>query len=208
MDSWILSLLIFLPVMGALGMCVVPFSQYKENKDVYKYIALGATGVQLLLAVILYMKFDPSLSVLDSPFTVQFDWISSFNIQYFIGIDGLSMPMVLLSALLSFLCILISWNVNKNVFGSSRAILEPMHSLAVDNTYIPFHIPIWAEIDSYNKKHSKYTGLFLAHDTGAAIKGPLRFDLFLGHGKEKEEIAGGLNSLGKAWFLIPKEVER
>jgi len=117
MDSWILSLLIFLPVMGALGMCVVPFSQYKENKDVYKYIALGATGVQLLLAVILYMKFDSSLSVLDSPFTVQFDWISSFNIQYFIGIDGLSMPMVLLSALLSFLCILISWNVNKNVFG-------------------------------------------------------------------------------------------
>jgi len=98
--------------------------------------------------------------------------------------------------------------INKNVFGSSRAILEPMHSLAVDNTFIPFHIPIWAEIDSYNKKHSKYTGLFLAHDTGAAIKGPLRFDLFLGHGKEKEEIAGALNSLGKAWFLIPKEVER
>ena len=117
MDSWILSLLIFLPVMGALGMCVVPFSQYKENKDVYKYIALGATGLQLLLATILYMKFDPSLTVIDSPFTVQFDWISSFNIQYFIGVDGLSMPMVLLSALLSFLCILISWNVNKNVFG-------------------------------------------------------------------------------------------
>ena len=117
MDSWILSLLIFLPVMGALGMCVVPFSQYKENKDIYKYIALGATGIQLLLAVILYMKFDPSLTVLESPFTVQFDWISSFNIQYFIGVDGLSMPMVLLSALLSFLCILISWNVNKNVFG-------------------------------------------------------------------------------------------
>ena len=117
MDSWILSLLIFLPVMGALGMCVVPFSQYRENKDVYKYIALGATGVQLLLAIILYMKFDPSLTVIDSPFTVQFDWISSFNIQYFIGVDGLSMPMVLLSALLSFLCILISWNVEKHVLG-------------------------------------------------------------------------------------------
>ena len=119
MDSWILSLLIFLPVMGAIGMCAVPFSQYKENKDVYKYIALGVTGLQLLLAIILYMKFDPSLTIDDpnNPFTVQFDWISSFNIQYFIGVDGLSMPMVLLSALLSFLCILISWNVNKNVFG-------------------------------------------------------------------------------------------
>ena len=56
MDSWILSLLIFLPVMGALGMCVVPFSQYKENKDIYKYIALGVTGLQLILTVFLYMS--------------------------------------------------------------------------------------------------------------------------------------------------------
>jgi len=97
---------------------------------------------------------------------------------------------------------------NKNVHGSSRAILEPMHSIAVDNKYISFHVPIWTEIDSFKKGHLPYRGLFLAQDTGAAIKGPLRFDLFLGHGKDKEEIAGSLNSKGKAWFLIPKEPER
>ena len=60
----------------------------------------------MLLAIILYMKFDPTLSIIESPFTVQLDWIPSFNIQYYIGVDGLSMPMIILAALLSFLCIL------------------------------------------------------------------------------------------------------
>ena len=106
MDSWILSLLIFLPVAGAIGMLIVSVSTESKDKNIYKMIALGITGVQLLLAVFLYMNFDSSLSVKDSPFTVQVDWISYFNIQYFIGVDGLSMPMVLLTALLSFICIL------------------------------------------------------------------------------------------------------
>ena len=117
MDSWILSLLIFLPVIGALIMCGVSVSNFKDDKDTYKFIALGTTGAQLVLAIILYMGFDPSLPVVDSPFTVQTSWISSFNIEYFVGVDGLSMPMVLLTALLSFLCIGISWNVDKHVFG-------------------------------------------------------------------------------------------
>ena len=117
MDSSILSLLIFLPVIGAIGMLAISTSIGKENKDLYKYIALGVTGLQLILAAFLYMNFDSSLSITESPFTVQLDWISSFNIQYFIGIDGLSMPMVLLTALLSFLCIGISWNINKNILG-------------------------------------------------------------------------------------------
>ena len=122
MNSSILSLLIFLPLFGALAMLVVSFLDNrgiipKQDKGIYKYIALVATGVQLLLAIILYIKFDSTLSVTESPFTVQFDWIPSFNIQYYIGIDGLSMPMIILAALLSFLCVVISWNVEKHLLG-------------------------------------------------------------------------------------------
>ena len=122
MNSSILSLLIFIPVFGALSMLIVSVLRNRgiisnQNKDLYKYIALITTGVQLLLAIILYMKFDSTLSVIESPFTVQLDWIPSFNIQYYIGVDGLSMPMIILAALLSFLCILISWNVEKHVLG-------------------------------------------------------------------------------------------
>ena len=122
MNSSILSLLIFIPVFGALSMLIVSVLCNRgiisnQNKDLYKYIALITTGVQLLLAIILYMKFDSTLSVIDSPFTVQLDWIPSFNIQYYIGVDGLSMPMIILAALLSFLCILISWDIKKHVLG-------------------------------------------------------------------------------------------
>ena len=73
MNSSILSLLIFLPVMGVMGMLIVALLGKQgliktENKDVYKYIALAVTGVQMLLAFFLYANFDPTLSVTQSPF--------------------------------------------------------------------------------------------------------------------------------------------
>ena len=115
MEKSILSLLIFLPVLGAIIM--LPVSKYVKIPNIIKYIALGTTGLQLLLSGWLYMNFDPSLSVMNSPFTVQVEWIKHFNIEYFIGVDGLSIPMVLLTALLSFICILASWNIDKKVLG-------------------------------------------------------------------------------------------
>ena len=117
MESIILTLLIFVPVIGAVIM--LPFAKLygKNNTDIYKKIALIATSIQVVLAALLYSKFDPSLSIMESPFTVQIDWIKHFNIQYFIGVDGLSMPMVLLTALLSCICIISSWNITKQSLG-------------------------------------------------------------------------------------------
>ena len=115
MESSILTLLIFLPVAGAALM--LPFAKlYGKNKShYYKWIAAVTTGIQLLLTFILYQHFDPSLSINESPFTLQVEWIRHFNIQYFVGIDGLSMPMVLLTSLLSFICIISSWKIEKQV---------------------------------------------------------------------------------------------
>ncbi len=117
MESSILTFLIFLPVAGAALM--LPFSKLygKENTHYFKWIALITTGIQFALALILYRNFDPALSITESPFTVQIDWIKHFNIQYFLGVDGLSMPMVLLTALLSFICILASWKIEKQALG-------------------------------------------------------------------------------------------
>jgi len=115
MENSILTLLIFLPVLGAILM--LPASKYIKVPHIIKYIALGTTGIQILLAAWLYMNFDPTTSVMDSPFTVQVEWIKHFNIEYFVGVDGLSIPMVLLTALLSFICILASWNIEKKVLG-------------------------------------------------------------------------------------------
>jgi NADH-quinone oxidoreductase subunit M len=117
MNESILSLLIFIPVIGALAMLV--FAQFggKENPDGFKWIAVIATGVQLLLGIWLYLNYNPADTVITSAFTVQKEWIPQFNIQYYIGVDGLSMPMVLLTAFLSFICVVSSWKITKSPFG-------------------------------------------------------------------------------------------
>ena len=119
MESNILSILIFLPLIGVLGMFVA--YAFKQNDIVYKYIALVTTSMQLFLTGWLYFNFDPNLILPISnlsnptPFVVQFPWIDNLNIQYFIGVDGLSMPLVMLTSLLMFICILASWNIEKYV---------------------------------------------------------------------------------------------
>ena len=114
MEQSILTLLIFLPVLGAILM--LPISKY-FGSDKIKWTALVATGIQMLLAVWLYANFDPSLTIEQSPYTINVEWIKHFNIFYYLGVDGLSMPMVLLTAMLSFICIISSWNINKKPLG-------------------------------------------------------------------------------------------
>ena len=71
MDSMILTLLIFLPVLGAAIMVPVAKTMGKENPSIFKWIALIVTGIQFLLAIILYKGFDPAVSISASPYTVQ-----------------------------------------------------------------------------------------------------------------------------------------
>ena len=116
----ILNILIYTPLLGAAAMLFLPrFLGEEEAKDKYRWIALFATGFQLLLALFFYFfLFDPTLQLGDpnSPY-IAHSWIDHFNIKYYIGVDGLSMPMVLLTALLSFLCIVYSWNESKRPLG-------------------------------------------------------------------------------------------
>ncbi len=107
MDAYILTLLVFLPVVGALALLFVP----KERAHQIKWIAAGVTGVQTLLAIWLLTAFERGTSAMQ--FVQQAAWIPSFNVQYHVGIDGLSMPMVLLTAFLSFIAIVASWNITK-----------------------------------------------------------------------------------------------
>ena len=90
--------------------------------------------------------------------------------------------------------------------GSSGTSVTAMHSAAVDNNFIPYHLPLWIQVDHfYNDRQDKrLTNVFISQDTGSAIKGITRMDLFLGKGIKAEEIAGSLNSKGKIWTLVPK----
>lgn len=72
-------------------------------------------------------------------------------------------------------------------------------SLAGDPGYVPLGAPVWLAVD-----RGEANGLWIAQDTGGAIKGPNRFDTFWGAGEEARRIAGGMSARGRAWLLLPK----
>jgi len=107
MPTNVLTWMIFLPVLGAAVVLCLP----RNAATLIKSVAAAFTVPPLLMAVWLYQNFDRTTS--DMQFVTKVPWIESFNIQYFIGVDGISITMVLLTALLSFLCIFASWGIEK-----------------------------------------------------------------------------------------------
>ena len=107
----ILSWLIWLPIVGMVVIAFIP----RDRKDLIKIIAAVATGLQLWLAVTLWLQFDPEAAGFQ--FMERIRWIPSFNITYALGVDGLSLPMVFLTPLLSFLAIFVSWKIERATKG-------------------------------------------------------------------------------------------
>jgi NADH-quinone oxidoreductase subunit M len=100
-----------LPLLGAVIVQCLP----REKSALIKWVSVAATVPPLLLAIWLFVNFDRSTPGFQ--FMQRAPWIPSFNIQYIVGVDGISITMVLLTALLSFLCILASWGIEKGVKG-------------------------------------------------------------------------------------------
>lgn len=71
-------------------------------------------------------------------------------------------------------------------------------SAAVDPKFIPLGAPVFLSMD-----RAEANGLWIAQDTGGAIKGPNRVDTFWGAGDDARAIAGGMNARGVAWLLLP-----
>jgi NADH-quinone oxidoreductase subunit M len=107
----LLSWMIFFPLIGAGLILLVP----KRYPTLMKLIAVAATIPPFWWAANLYVQFD-RLST-GFQYVEKVPWISAFNINYYLGIDGISVPMVLLTALLAFLCVIASWNINEHVRG-------------------------------------------------------------------------------------------
>jgi NADH-quinone oxidoreductase subunit M len=104
-DRWVLSGAVFIPVIGALVIAAIP----RRNELLIKATALITTLVTLGLGVYLIAQFDyDSTSKLQ--FAVNRPWIDVINSRYHVGIDGISLPMVLLTMLITVVCIVYSWN--------------------------------------------------------------------------------------------------
>ncbi len=121
----ILSLLTFIPLIGMIVVLLLKKGQEKE----VKYVSLIATGLQVILAIILIANFDFTKGGIFDPNTFQFlenykwieifggSWIGTIKINYIVGADGISAPMILLTAIISFIATLSSWTINKSVKG-------------------------------------------------------------------------------------------
>ncbi len=96
-----LTVLIFLPLAGAIVLCFVKDAAVRP-------IALGIAVADLLISLPLWWLFDASLSGMQ--FTEQAVWIPSPPIHYSLGLDGISLPLVIMTTVLMPLCVLISWH--------------------------------------------------------------------------------------------------
>ena len=92
--------------------------------------------------------------------------------------------------------------------GSQGVALTPGRSLAVDRRWMPLGAPVWLDADHPLRPDQRLQRLVIAQDTGGAIKGPVRGDLFWGPGKEAEQIAGHMKSQGGYYLLLPHEAAR
>ena len=102
MTGYHLTATTFLPLVGAVVILLV------GSERLARWIALATTVATLAVSAPLYRSFDKASSALQ--FVESRDWIPSWNIAYGMGVDGISLPFIFLSSVLSILCIGASWS--------------------------------------------------------------------------------------------------
>jgi NADH-quinone oxidoreductase subunit M len=107
----VLTWMTFLPLLGVAVILCLP----ARDSERIKQVALASTLPTLGLGLWLFASFDRDRAAFQ--YVDRMPWIGSYNIEYFVGVDGISITMVLLTALLCPLCVLASWGIDKGVKG-------------------------------------------------------------------------------------------
>jgi NADH-quinone oxidoreductase subunit M len=106
-----LSIIIFLPAVGAVLVMMLG-----RDPRVARSLALAIAGAELALTLVLFATFDRE-AVDGYDLVERANWVSAFGIQYLLGVDGLSAPLVMLNGLLGVAAVLVSWRVATNARG-------------------------------------------------------------------------------------------
>lgn len=126
-----LSLITFLPVLGMILLLLIP----KNKPEAVKILSLLVTVIQLIIAAFLTMNFDYSAGGVFEQSSFQFlekfrwiqltgiSWLGNLKIDYFLGVDGISMPMILLTAIVSLIATISSWTIAKHIKGYFAMLL-------------------------------------------------------------------------------------
>nr|MBC8302494.1 NADH-quinone oxidoreductase subunit M [Pelagibacterales bacterium] len=106
----ILFILLSIPLLGSLLLLFIP----SWDKNLLKYVGLVTTSLTFILSLFLWVFFDKSIGTFQ--FTGKLFWVPYLNLNFTVGIDGISMFFIILTTLLIFICLLSSWNsVNHNL---------------------------------------------------------------------------------------------
>lgn len=103
----ILTVIIFLPLLGVLAILASGRQETTAHYKNARRVALWTSIITFSLTLIAWQNFNPEIA--DFQLQDKFQWIPILNIGYHVGVDGISLPFILLSALLIPLCILASW---------------------------------------------------------------------------------------------------
>ena len=121
----ILSLITFLPILGMVIILTLPEGQTKAIKT----LTLLVTGIQVILAAFIMINYNYALGGIFEEATFQFiekwrwididgfSWLGKIKVDYFMGIDGISAPLVLLTAIVTFIATISSFTINKSIKG-------------------------------------------------------------------------------------------
>ena len=137
MNEWILTLITFIPLAGAIAILFVP----RTKASAIKWTALVFSLPSLALSVLLWMRYDPALPGMQ--FVQRLQWIESLDVHYFLGVDGISVPFIFLTALLTTLSIIYSWIINertKEYFALFLALETGMLGVFVALDFFLFYI--------------------------------------------------------------------
>jgi NADH-quinone oxidoreductase subunit M len=139
----VLSWATFFPLMGAAAIVLLLGVKYfaglskKAVDDAARVIALATSGLSFVAAIAAWKMYDPAQAGVQ--LVHHFTWIKAFNIEYFLGVDGLSISMVLLSGLISFVATIASmpwWS------GTKAAEMAGMHDDGHDDPHHPKHFSV------------------------------------------------------------------
>ena len=105
MNFPVVSFIVFTPILAGMLILLIP----KDRKNEVRVTALAAAVVALVLSIWVYFSYDTSLG--GYQFIERYDWLPMLGISYVVGVDGMNAPLVLLTGVVMFTGVLISWGI-------------------------------------------------------------------------------------------------
>jgi NADH-quinone oxidoreductase subunit M len=101
----LLSLLIWLPILGGVSVILIG----NDRSDTARWVSVAISVLIFVMSLSLYTGFDSTTHLMQ--FVEKTSWISQFDINYHIGVDGISMPLIILTTFSTVLVLIAGWEV-------------------------------------------------------------------------------------------------